>query len=151
MESRKNFCNTIFKLLEWGVVPLLNENDAVSTDEIQFGDNDQLSAMVAAELKADRLIILTNVDGLYDRHPSEEGAQLIPHLEKISGSLIKKLASSKKSESGRGGMTSKLLAAQRAAKQKIPTTIVRGSQNQVLTRLERGEGLGTTIGERVHK
>ena len=71
-ESQVNLRNTIRTLLKWKVVPLLNENDAVATDEIQFGDNDQLSAMVASELKADRLIILTNVSGVYDRHPSEK-------------------------------------------------------------------------------
>jgi glutamate 5-kinase len=147
-ESRLNLCNTINKLLEWEVVPLLNENDVVATDEIQFGDNDQLSAMVACELKADRLVILTNVEGLYDRHPSEAGAQLISYLPKVNSAVIKKTVSTKKSDAGRGGMSSKLLAAQRAWKDGIPTTIVQGSQDRVITRLWRGEELGTAIGLR---
>jgi glutamate 5-kinase len=120
----------------------------VATDEIQFGDNDQLSAMVACELKADRLIILTNVEGLFDRHPSEDGAQLISFLPKIDRTIIKKTSSAKKSDAGRGGMASKLLAAQRAWTQDIPTTIVQGSQHHVLTRLWNGEELGTAIGKR---
>lgn len=148
-ESRLNFCNTIRKLLEWQIVPLLNENDAVATDEIQFGDNDQLSAMVAGELKADRLIILTNVPGLYDRHPSDPGAQLIPFVPSVDRAFISKSVSNKKSESGRGGMASKLLAAQRAWKQGVPTTIVQGTEPHLLTRLFRGEILGTVIGRRV--
>jgi glutamate 5-kinase len=147
-ESKVNLCNTINKLLEWEVVPLLNENDVVATDEIQFGDNDQLSAMVACELKADRLVILTNVEGLYDRHPSEVGAKLIPFLPRVNSQVIRKTVSSKKSDVGRGGMSSKLLAAQRAWKQEIPTTIVQGSLDHVITRLQKGEELGTAIGVR---
>jgi glutamate 5-kinase len=147
-ESRTNLRNTIEKLLEWQVVPLLNENDAVATDEIQFGDNDQLSAMVACELKADRLIILTNVQGLYDRDPSEEGAQLIPFLDHVDQRIIKRTVSSRKSTQGRGGMSSKLLAAQIAWKQGVPTTIVQGIQDKVITRLWKGEPLGTAIGLR---
>lgn len=147
-ESRVNLCNTIHKLLEWGVVPLLNENDVVATDEIQFGDNDQLSAMVASEIEADRLVILTNVEGLYDRHPSEDGAALIPFLPLVNSKIIRKTVSSKKTDVGRGGMFSKLQAAQRAWKQGIPTTIVQGSLAHVITRLKKGEELGTAIGIR---
>ncbi len=147
-ESKVNLCNTINKLLEWDVVPLLNENDVVATDEIQFGDNDQLSAMVACELHADRLVILTNVEGLYDRHPSEAGAKLIPFLPVVNNQVISKTVSAKKSDVGRGGMSSKLLAAQRAWKQGTPTTIVQGSLDHVITRLKKGEELGTAIGVR---
>lgn len=145
-ESRTNLCNTIVKLLDWGVIPLLNENDAVATDEIQFGDNDQLSAIVACEIKADRLVILTNVEGLFDRDPSQDGAQLIQHLPRLPQSLITKTASNKISSLGRGGMSSKLLAAQRALKKGITTHIVRGTAEKVLTRLWQGESLGTKIG-----
>ncbi|MEY4617574.1 MAG: glutamate 5-kinase [Pseudomonadota bacterium] len=147
-ESRINLRNTIEQLLDWGIVPLLNENDAVATDEIQFGDNDQLSAMVACELKADRLIILTNVGGLYDRDPSKEGARLIPFLDQVDQKIIKKTASLGASNQGRGGMSSKLLAAKRAWSQKIPTTIVQGLQERVITRLWQGEPIGTAVGVR---
>jgi len=148
-DSRINLRNTIHQLLEWNAVPLLNENDVVATDEIQFGDNDQLSAMVASELKADRLVILTNVDGLYDRDPSKVGAKLISFLPHVSLSLIRSTASSKKSTTGRGGISSKLLAAQMALKKGIPSVIVRGSIENILTRLKDGEELGTSIGKRV--
>jgi glutamate 5-kinase len=147
-ESRANLRNTIQQLLEWKVMPILNENDVVATDEIQFGDNDQLSAMVACEIKADRLIILTNVAGLFDRHPNEVGAQLIPFLPAVTPSVISKNVAKKKSDVGRGGMSSKLMAAQRAWKQKIPTIIVQGVQDRVLTRLWKGDPLGTAIGKR---
>lgn len=147
-ESRINLCNTINQLLAWKAVPLLNENDVVATDEIQFGDNDQLSAMVACELNANRLIILTNVDGLYDRDPSHKDAKLISFLPKLSKSLISKTASSRMSNVGRGGMSSKLLAAQRALNKNIPTLIVRGSIENVLTRIWNKEELGTAIGKR---
>ncbi len=150
-ESRINLCNTILKLLEWGSIPLLNENDAVATDEIQFGDNDQLSAMVACELQADRLVILTNVDGLYDRDPTQEGATLISQLPTLSQKIIKSTASNKISSVGRGGMTSKLLAAQRALKKGISTHIVRGTTERVLTRLWQGESLGTSIGKPIKR
>ncbi len=147
-ESRANLRNTIAQLLSWKTLPILNENDAVATDEIQFGDNDQLSAMVACELKADRLLILTNVEGLYDRHPSDKEAQLISFLPAIGSAIIKKTVSAKKSESGSGGMASKLQAAQRAWAQKIPTVIVQGSEPKVLTRIWKNENLGTAIGKR---
>lgn len=150
-ESRTNLSNAIHQLLEWNAVPLLNENDVVATDEIQFGDNDQLSAMVACELKADRLVILTNVDGLYDRDPSKPNAQRIPFLSKISTGLIQKTKSSKKSLSGRGGISSKLQAAQIALKKGIPSVIVRGSMENVITRLWQGEEIGTCIGKRMNR
>jgi len=148
-ESRTNLCNTINQLLDWDAVPLLNENDVVATDEIQFGDNDQLSAMVACELKADRLVILTNVDGLYDRDPSQSGAKLISFLPQVSADLIRKTKSSKKSMVGRGGISSKLQAAQMALKKGIPSVIVRGSLENVITRLKKGESIGTCIGKRM--
>lgn len=145
-ENRKNLTRTLLQLLDWNIVPILNENDAVATDEIQFGDNDQLSAMVASELKADRLIILTNVEGLYNKAPHLPGAELISYLPGINKKILD-LAGGSKSQSGRGGMASKLLAAQRALKCGIPTTIARGEIPQVLLRLGHGETLGTHIGK----
>jgi glutamate 5-kinase len=147
-ESRNNFKSTIKQLLEWNIIPIINENDAVATHEIQFGDNDQLSAMVAQEIKADRLIILTNVNGVYDRHPDDPKAVQLSYISttSVTSSFIQQLTKSKKSEMGRGGMSSKLLAAQRAAKSKIQTTIVKGDQPKVLERLYHKENLGTQIG-----
>lgn len=143
--SRKNLTNTIQKLLEWDVVPVLNENDAVATEEIQFGDNDHLSALVAGEIKADKLVILTNVEGLYDRDPSDLNATLIHHLDKISPQLLKTLKKASGSKMGRGGIFSKLLAAQEAAKNKIATSIVKGSRPHILVELATQQKVGTTI------
>lgn len=146
-ESRKNLKNTIFQLLEWNKIPILNENDAVATEEIQFGDNDQLSAKVACELKADRLIILTHIGGLYDKHPDEADAKIISFLPEVSNTLIKKVSQNGKSQVGTGGMQSKLLAAKLAWQQKIPTSIVSGEEPHLLTQLLKGMPCGTTIGK----
>lgn len=150
-ESRVHLKNTIFKLLEWNKVPILNENDAVATDEIQFGDNDQLSAKVACELNADRLVIITHVGGLFDKHPDEPEAKIIPFLENIPNALIKQVSKNGKSQVGSGGMQSKLLAAQIAWKNKIPTSIIKGDHSQILTRLLNGYECGTSIGSTVSK
>ena len=147
-ESRNNLQNTIKKLLEWQVVPILNENDVVATDEIQFGDNDQLSAMVACEINADRLIILTNVKGLYDGDPLNLNSNLMPFIPKVTKAILNKTISKKISKMGRGGMTSKLLAAQKAWSQGIPTTIVQGNLDRVLSRLLNKEEIGTVVGQR---
>lgn len=146
--SRVNFKNTINTLLDWGVVPVLNENDAVATDEIQFGDNDFLSALVACELNADRLVILTNVAGLYSANPNEDkSAYLIEHIEKLKNSHLKLVQFNSKSEFGRGGMQSKLKAAMKAQKHLIPTQIIQGDTANVLVQLAKGQGKGTTIGK----
>jgi glutamate 5-kinase len=144
-ENRRNFTNTILKLLDWNAVPILNENDAVATDEIQFGDNDQLSAMIAGELKAERLVILTNVEGLYNKSPEFPDAELISFLPEINHKVLQ-MADGSKSKMGKGGMVSKLLAAQNAWKKKVPTTIAKGEISKVLIRLALGESIGTSIG-----
>lgn len=144
-ESRTHLCNTIYQLLDWNAVPLLNENDVVATDEIQFGDNDQLSAKVACELKANRLVILTHVEGLYDREPSQKGAQLVDFLPRVNQVMIREALAFQKSSLGRGGISSKLLAAQKASQAGIPTFLVRGSTDKVLTRLWQKENIGTRI------
>jgi glutamate 5-kinase len=144
-KNRKNFTNTIFKLLELNAVPILNENDAVATEEIQFGDNDQLSAMIACELKADRLIILTNVDGLFNMSPENPNAELISYLPEINQKIMR-MTDGSKSKLGKGGMASKLLAAKNAWKKKVPTTIARGEIAKVLIRLAMGEAIGTSVG-----
>lgn len=143
--SRKNLYNTIRQLLAWDVVPILNENDAVATEEIQFGDNDHLSALVAGEIKAQRLVILTNVEGLYDRDPRDPNAQLTHQLEKISSPLLAKLKKATGSKLGRGGIFSKILAAQEAGKNAISTSIVKGSRPHVLLELASGQKVGTLI------
>ena len=96
-------------LINEGIVPVVNENDVVCPDELDFSDNDQLSAYVAAMINADKLIILSNVDGLYNKHP-DEGGELVKNIC-IINSTVKSYVSDKKSTYGRGGMSSKLQTA----------------------------------------
>lgn len=137
-----NSCET---LLRWGVTPILNENDAVATEEIRFGDNDQLSAQVAAAMNAARLVILTDVEGLFEKNPQQyPDAKL---LEKLSGVTAKtlSLASGSRSEVGTGGMRSKLQAARVAGRAGVITHLVKGDVPEILVRLAQGESLGTKI------
>jgi glutamate 5-kinase len=144
---RKNFQNTVEKLLDWGVTPILNENDAIATEEIRFGDNDSLSARVARVMKADRLVILTDVDGLYDSDPRKNPqARLIDQLTSISPKLLKSMTPKSGSSRGTGGMLSKLCAAKEAARDSIPTWLARGDVASVLTQIAAGEKVGTSIG-----
>ena len=149
----KNFQNTLEQLLEWGVTPVLNENDAVATQEIKFGDNDSLSARVAKTMKADRLVILTDVEGLYDRDPRKDTAtsraKLIPELKGVSPSLLKKVGqasgTSAGSSRGTGGMYSKLSAAKIATDAGIETWLVKGDAPQVLLQVAQDEKIGSRI------
>ena len=146
-DRRKNLVNTLEKLLEWKTVPILNENDAVATDEIQFGDNDSLSAKIAIMMKAEKLILLTDVDGLYDKNPKvHRDAKLIPYRETIGRKELNSTDRNAGSDRGTGGMYSKLLAADRALREDIVTHLVRGDIPENLLRLARGERLGTQIG-----
>lgn len=146
LKRRKNFINTINTLLNWQIIPILNENDAVATEEIKFGDNDSLSARVAIHAKADRLIILTDVLGLYDSNPNENPkAQIISTLNKITKRELSKPGLRSGSSRGTGGMYSKLLAAQMATKKGVETFLVKGDLPSVLIQLAKGENLGTRI------
>ena len=146
LKRRKNLKGTIETLLKWKVVPILNENDTVATEEIKFGDNDSLSARVAVHTKADRLIILTDVHGLYTANPNENAkAELIPYLDKITKKQLQKPGLRHGSSRGTGGMYSKLLAAQMASKNGIETFLVKGDIPNVLVQLAKGESVGTRI------
>jgi glutamate 5-kinase len=129
-KRRLHLSRSLTTLLKWKYLPILNENDAVSIEEIQFGDNDRLSALVAIHMKASRLILLTDVDGLYDKDPKrlkeKETAKLIPHLLSVKASLLKSLSKSSKSEMGKGGMYSKLLAAKMVSSHGITCHLVKG-------------------------
>lgn len=145
-DRKKNFQNTAKQLLRWGVTPILNENDAVATQEIRFGDNDQLSARVAHALGADRLVILTDVEGLYDSDPRKnKRARLVHELKSVSSEWIRKVSGAGAGSKGTGGMHSKLLAARFAQEKKIETILARGDIPGVLERLAVGEGIGTRI------
>lgn len=147
-KRRGNFRATIERLLEWGAVPILNENDAVANEEIKFGDNDSLSARVSKVIEADRLVILTDVDGLYDADPrANPGARLVPSLPGVTKKLLSATQPAAGSKRGTGGMYSKLLAAQLASKEGIATYLVKGDLPGVLEGLAQGRPLGTRIGE----
>lgn len=143
-ERYLNARNTLQSLMSLGVVPVINENDTVVTDEIRFGDNDSLAAMVANLIDADLLVILTDQHGLYDADPRKHPkANLISH-GKAGDPALEALAG-EGGALGRGGMTTKLKAARLAARSGANTLIVGGRAECILTRLAEGEELGTLL------
>ncbi|HEY7792322.1 MAG TPA: glutamate 5-kinase [Vicinamibacterales bacterium] len=146
---RRNLRNTLEELLKWRIVPVLNENDAVATEEIRFGDNDSLASQVAVMMSAERLVLMTDVDGLYDRDPvGDPSANLIPFCRSVTARERRMAPAKAVSSVGTGGMASKLLAAQRANRQGIVTHLVRGDWPGGLIELAEGRTLGTQIGGR---
>jgi len=138
-----NARNTLFTLLSWQVVPVINENDTVSIAEIQFGDNDNLAAMIALLMDADILINLTVTDGLFDSDPrSNDNAELIPMVSTI-GRDIEKLASDIPGALNFGGMLSKIKAAKKITAAGIPMVIANGNTPKILEKLFAGKDLGT--------
>lgn len=144
-----NACNTIHTLLEWGVIPIINENDSVSVEEIKFGDNDYLSALVAGLANADLLILLTDIDGLYNAHPSSPGAKLINCVDEITPE-IKNCAGDTQSETATGGMITKLQAAEIAMTSGINMIITNGNHLDNLYRVFKGEQVGTLFKAKDH-
>lgn len=141
----KNAYETISELLERGVLPIINENDTVSVRELTFGDNDMLSALVGGFIKADQLIILTDVNGLYDANPNENPlAKKIDTLNEISDVLLA-CAGETGSKVGTGGMKSKLLAAKTALSVGVPVFIGTGFGKDKLKNIVAGAGDGTYI------
>jgi glutamate 5-kinase len=130
-ERRQNVKNTLERLLEMGVVPIINANDTVSLEELDFDENDTLSAMVAKVAEADLLIMFTDVDGLYDRNPALPDAKLIPVVERITQEMINE-AAGKGSELSSGGMLTKLEAAMLAKEDDIPSVILNGERLEIL-------------------
>ncbi len=144
---RRNLQNTLNELLKWKVIPILNENDAVATEEIRFGDNDSLASQVAVMMKAERLILMTDVEGLFDSDPKENPeANLILYRRKIGPQELSMAHKKSKSAQGTGGMHSKLLAAERATKAGITTHMVRGDLPKNLLSIASGQSIGTQIG-----
>lgn len=146
--DRKRYLNArsaLRTLLELGVVPIINENDSVATDEIRFGDNDALAGLVANLAEADRLIILTDQPGLYDRDPREfPDARLIRTGQAGDPSLLE--CAGPGGTLGRGGMLTKLKAAETAAKSGTETVICSGLEAGVLLKIADGEQIGTLLG-----
>jgi glutamate 5-kinase len=154
LEDRERFLNarhTLLTLLSLGVVPVVNENDTVATEEIRFGDNDNLSATVVNLIGADLLVILTDVHGLYTRPPLQRGEKLAPGEEpprlydvvETIGAEVERAAQGSASAFGRGGMTTKLQAAQAAARGGASTVLCNGNAKDVLLRVAAGERVGT--------
>jgi glutamate 5-kinase len=138
-----NSKNTLTTLLNYGVIPIVNENDTVATDEIKFGDNDNLATLVASLIEAERLIILSDVEGLYTEDPKvHPSARIIEHVEEITPQLEAK-AKSTGSIVGTGGMYSKLLAAKKAVNHGIAVHIINGRKDGLLCSLLRGTHSGT--------
>jgi glutamate 5-kinase len=138
-----NARNTIFTLLSWGIIPIINENDTVVIDEIKFGDNDNLSAMVANMTESNLLAILTDIDGLYDDDPrTNNKAQLIPLIDKIGSSHFQ-FANSVPGALGTGGMASKIAAAKKVTLKGIPVIIANGRTKNIIRKVVRGEETGT--------
>lgn len=138
-----NARNTLFTLLNWKVIPIINENDTVVVEEIQFGDNDNLSALISIVVQADLLIILTDIDGLYDQDPRQHtDAKCIALVEKIDARL-ERAASRQPGVVGSGGMFSKIQAAKKAASVGIPTIIAHGLKPKILEHIFAGEEVGT--------
>jgi glutamate 5-kinase len=149
-KRKQNFQNTIEQLLTWKITPILNENDAVATQEIRFGDNDSLSARVARTLGADRLVILTDVEGLYESDPRKNPtARLVPELRGVPPKMLKKLERESGAKGGTargtGGMYSKLLASKIASDAGIETFLVKGDEPNVLLEVAAGHVVGTCI------
>ena len=135
-----NTRNTVHRLLESNVVPIVNENDTITTEEIRVGDNDRLAAKVAQMVDAKNFIILTEVDGLYDRHPDEEGAEFISEVTDVAPFME---ATKGKSTLGTGGMTTKLMAANIAQEAGVTTYIAHGEHDNPLSSVLDGERRAT--------
>ncbi len=144
-ERYLNARSTLFTLLRMGVVPIINENDTVVTDEIKFGDNDTLGALVANLIEADALIILTDQRGLFSADPRKDPNAQFVHEAAAGDLTLEAMAGGAGTGIGRGGMLTKILAAKRAATSGAHTIIAWGREEQVLTRLAGGEAIGTQL------
>lgn len=140
-----NARSTLFTLLDLGVVPVINENDTVVTDEIKFGDNDTLGALVANLVEADALIILTDQAGLYSADPRHDPNATVIREATAGDASLEATAGGAGSGIGRGGMLTKVLAAKRAARSGAHTVIAAGREPDVLVRLAQGEAIGSQL------
>ena len=148
LADRKRYLNarsTLTTLLSLGVVPIINENDTVITDEIKFGDNDTLGALVANLVEADALIILTDQKGLFTADPRKDPAATLIREARAGDSALEGMASGAGSGISKGGMITKVIAAKRAARSGADTAIASGREADVLVRLAAGESVGTLL------
>ena len=144
-----NIRNTLRALLDYGAIPVINENDTVSVEELRtsFGDNDRLAALVATLLGAPLLLLLSDVDGLYDRHPGEPGAAILRHVPRIDAG-VEGLARDRLGGLSKGGMASKIAAARIVTEAGGSCIIASGRNDQVLDEVRRGDPVGTLFTSR---
>jgi len=148
LADRKRYLNarsTLRTLLQLGVIPVINENDTVVTDEIRFGDNDSLAALVTNLVEADVLVILTDQDGLYTADPRKDPSAELIRTASAADPALERMAGNTGSDIGRGGMLTKVAAAKRASRSGAHTVIVSGREPRVLLRLTEGESIGTEL------
>ena len=148
LADRKRYLNarsTLTTLLELGVVPIINENDTVITDEIKFGDNDTLGALVANLVDADCLIILTDQRGLFTADPRKDASATLIAEARAGDPALETMAGGAGTQYGKGGMITKVIAAKRAASSGTHTVIASGREKDVMPRLARGESVGTLL------
>ena len=146
--KKTNIVNTLNKLLEWKVIPVINENDTVATEEIKFGDNDTLAGVVANLLNVDLVIILTSVDGIFDKNPHKfKDAKLLEKIEDIDDA-IKKIKADGKTLLGTGGMITKLEISRKLNYIGIPVVIANGNKEKVIEKIVSGAKEGTLIKEK---
>ena len=148
LADRRRYLNarsTLRTLLALGVVPIINENDTVTTDEIRFGDNDTLGALVTNLIEADVLVLLTDQHGLYTADPRKDPAATLVASARAGDPQLETMAGGVGTAQGRGGMLTKVLAAKRAARSGASTVIASGREADVLTRLAAGEDIGTAL------
>lgn len=148
LSDRRRYLNarsTLRTLLELKVIPVINENDTVATDEIRFGDNDTLAALVTNLIEADALVILTDQPGLYTRDPRRHADAEFVREGKAGDPALEKMAGGVGSHIGSGGMLTKILAAKRAARSGAATIIASGREPEALVRMAKGEAIGTQL------
>jgi glutamate 5-kinase len=150
-ERYLNARSTLLTLLSHGVLPVINENDTVVNDEIKFGDNDTLGALVANLVEADALIILTDQKGLYTADPRRDPTATFVHEARAGDATLEEMAGGAGSSLGKGGMITKILAAKRAAGSGASTVIAWGREPDALVRLTQGEAIGTLLVAPTHK
>lgn len=146
-ERHENFQNTLNALFRLGCLPIINENDSIATEEIAVGDNDQLAALVATSIKADKLVILSDIDGLYTADPRTSPDAKIIHRVEVIDDHIMSLGGGSSTSLGTGGMYTKLLAAQSCMKENIDTVIISGEDPENLYKVLHGEVIGTVFGK----
>ena len=148
LADRRRYLNarsTLTTLLDLGVIPVINENDTVTTDEIRFGDNDTLGALVTNLIEADALVLLTDQAGLYTADPRSDSRATLVRAAQSDDAALQAMAGGAGSTIGRGGMLTKVLAARRAGRSGASTVIASGREPDVLTRLAAGERIGTHL------